>query len=153
MMATERQPGFEWFIGQNDAAEHARVIAGPSSATLLGLDAAGVPQGFAILKDLDDAQGNVYLQRIVIAAHGQGFGRGLLDQVVEFVFSSTKAHRFWLHMKAGNHRAHRVYLQAGFIEEGLLRQAMIAPDGGRMDSHVFSILRPEWSLRTASATT
>jgi RimJ/RimL family protein N-acetyltransferase len=153
IMATERQPGFEWLLGQNTADEHAQAMALPANAYLLGLDLAGAPQGFAILKDLLDPQGNVYLQRIAVALHGQGFGRGLLASVVDFAFATTAAHRFWLYMKAGNDRAHHVYLQSGFTEEGRLRQAMIAPDGGRMDSHVFSMLRPEWSSRSASATT
>jgi RimJ/RimL family protein N-acetyltransferase len=153
IMATERQPGFEWFIGQNTAAEHATTMASRDNAYLIGLDARGAPQGFALLKNLQDTHGNVYLQRIVVAQHGQRFGRRLLAAVVDFAFTTTAAHRFWFHMKAGNDRAHHVYLQSGFIEEGRLRQSMTAPDGSRIDSHIFSILRPEWLSRSASATT
>ncbi len=129
------------------------MMALPSNACMLGLDEAGGPRGFVILKDLQDAHGNVYLQRIVVALHGQGFGRRLFAAAVDFAFTTTAAHRFWFYMKAGNARAHHVYLQAGCTEEGRLRQAMIAPDGSRIDSHIFSILRPEWSSRSASATT
>ncbi len=153
MMATERQPGFEWFVGHWSAELHAERMADPTNAYVVGLDQTGQPQGFAILRELDNAWDNVYLQRIAVASPGQGFGRRLLERVTDFVFHETKAHRFWLHMKAGNARAQHVYRQCGFTEEGLLRQAVIAPDGSRIDSHVFSILRPEWSSRSASATT
>jgi RimJ/RimL family protein N-acetyltransferase len=153
MMATERQPGFEWFVGQWSAELHAERMADPTNAYLVGLDHTGQPQGFVIVRHLDEPEGNIYLQRIAIAVHGTGFGRRLLLAVTDFVFRETGAFRFWLHMKADNARADYVYRSLGFTEEGRLRLAHIGPNGERGDALIFSMLRPEWSSRSASATT
>jgi RimJ/RimL family protein N-acetyltransferase len=153
IMATERLPGYEWLVGRWDAARHAATLAEPSSATLVAEDAAGVAQGFAILRQIDDPDGNVFLQRIAVAFPGNGFGRPMLCQVTDWVFGETAAHRLWLLMKQGNDRADHVYRTSGFSQEGVLRQSQIGPDGSRVDALMFSKLRAEWSSTTRSATT
>lgn len=154
LMSTERLPGYEWFVGQWNADKHAEVMTSANSAVLVGLDASGTPQGFAVLRELDNPEGNIYLQRIAITQPGSGFGRALLHAVTGWAFETLpSAHRFWLLVKIANTRAQHVYREAGFTEEGRLRQAHIEPDGARGDSFMFSKLRPEWSCAAASATT
>ncbi len=144
IMQTERQPGFDWLVGSWDAAKHREIMAEASSAYLVATDAGGTRRGFAILRQIDDADGNVYLQRVAMAQAGGGFGRPFLGGIIGWVFDQTRAHRFWLLMKQGNARADHVYRSLGFTEEGTLRQTQIAPDGTRLDALMFSMLRPEW---------
>lgn len=151
-MQTERQPGFDWLVGRWDEARHREVMAEASSAYLVATDAAGVGVGFAILRQVDDLDGNVYLQRVAMAQAGGGFGRHFLRDIIAWVFNETRAHRFWLLMKQGNDRADHVYRSLGLVEEGCLRQSQVAPDGTRLDALMFSLLRPEWQKMPGSAT-
>lgn len=152
ILRTERLPGYDWFIGQWEEARHRAEMADASNAYLVGLDGEN-PAGFAILRQLDDPERNVYLQRFAAAAPGRGFGRAFLQDVTDWVFRETSAHRFWLQVKDGNDRALHVYRSGGFVVEGKLRETLTAPDGGRLDSYVLSMLRAEWSSPPASATT
>lgn len=153
IMSAERGPGYERYIGQWGAERHAGVMADRSNWYLLGLDASGVPAGFAMLRELDHPFSNVYLQRIAVAKAGHGIGRALLARVTDWVFRETAAHRFWLHMAADNVTAERVYRSAGFVHEGSMREFAPRPDGSRFDAMIFSKLRAEWSQPFASATT
>ncbi len=153
IMRTERQPGFDWFVGRWEEAKHRDVMRETSSAYLVATDSEGASLGFAILRQVDDADGNVYLQRVAMAQPGGGFGRHFLRGIMAWVFEQTQAHRFWLLMKVGNHRADHVYRSLGLVEEGRLRESQKAPDGSRLDALMFSKLRPEWSSSTGSATT
>lgn len=152
-MQTERQPGFDWLVGRWDEAKHRDVMAEASSAYFIASDAEGAAVGFAILRQVDDPDGNVYLQRIAMAQPGGGLGQPMLRGIIAWVFDETQAHRFWLLMKQGNDRADHVYRSLGFVEEGCLRQSQIAPDGTRLDALMFSMLRPEWQKTPFSATT
>ena len=55
------------------------------------------------------------------------------------------AHRRWLDVKPFNDRARALYRSEGFVEEGLLRDALREPDGSFQDLVIMSILRPEWA--------
>lgn len=147
IMATERQPGFEHFVGRWTVEAHGETQANPANGYLIGMDEAGERQGFAILRDIYNAEGNVYLQRIAVAEPGRGFGSLLLDRVADWVFENTEAFRFWLHMAATNDRAAHVYAGAGFVTEGRLRLAHVIPGVGRCDALLLSMLRQEWLKR------
>ncbi len=153
IMQTERQPGFDWFVGRWDEAKHRAIMQESSSAYLVGIGPDGETLGFAILRQIDDADGNVYLQRVAMAQPGGGFGRHFMRAIMAWVFEQTQAHRFWLLMKVGNDRADHVYRSLGFTEEGRLRKTQKAPDGTRLDALMFSMLRPEWPKTMGSATT
>jgi RimJ/RimL family protein N-acetyltransferase len=59
------------------------------------------------------------------------------------------SHRVWLDTFTWNHRAQRAYLAAGFVREGVLRDALRKK--GRFESLiVMSILRPEWEAARGS---
>jgi diamine N-acetyltransferase len=57
----------------------------------------------------------------------------------------TSAYRLWLDVLVDNHRARQVYEAAGFVDEGLLRQAYRLPDDSRIDLVLMALLRPEWT--------
>ena len=150
-MAIERKPGFEEFVGRSSAGFHARVIVDPDYAYLVGLDDNGAIGGFAIIRDLTQAQGNTCLKRIAVAQPGRGFGKWLLASVIDWVFESTPTHRFWLDHIVTNTRARHVYERNGFVGEGVFRQAYVMPDGARIDLAVMSLLRPEWQARRSGS--
>jgi RimJ/RimL family protein N-acetyltransferase len=63
--------------------------------------------------------------------------------VLDHAFGTLAAHRVWLDVKVGNERARRAYASVGFVDEGVLRDALRA-DGGYESLAVMSILDHEW---------
>ena len=74
----------------------------------------------------------------------RGYGRAVLRLTMVQVFADHSAHRLWLDVKPHNERALALYRSAGFVEEGLLRDARFH-DGRFQSLIVMSVLRPEWS--------
>lgn len=145
IMAIERQPGYEQFVGRSSAEFHGRAIVDPDYAYLLGIGGEGAIAGFGILRGLSDAMGNVTLKRFVVAAPGKGFGTALLRAIIDWTFTNTAAHRFYLDHIITNDRARHVYEQCGFRREGVMRGAYVMPtDGARVDLALMSLLRGEW---------
>ena len=147
IMATERVPGFEKMVGRGSEADHLAALRAPGYAYFLGVTAAGERMAFAIIRDINDAHGNVCLKRIAVAVPGQGIGSKFLGMVVRWIFTETDAYRLWLDVLADNARARHVYLSHGFVEEGLLRNAYKLTDDRRIDLILMSLLRPDWRLR------
>ena len=147
IMATERIAGFEKLVGRWPEEDHLAALRAPGYAYFLGTNAAGERMAFAIIRDLNDAHGNVCLKRIAVPAPGKGIGSRFLRTVVRWVFTETGAYRLWLDVLADNTRARHVYLSHGFVEEGVLRNAYKLMDETRIDLVLMSLLRPEWCLR------
>ncbi|KAA2242118.1 GNAT family N-acetyltransferase [Salinarimonas soli] len=147
IIGLERAPANARLIGRFEAERHAALLDEPDSRHLLGVDGAGEPFGFAILWGLCDPNGNVLLKRTAVAGPGEGLGRPFLERVVDWVFARPESHRLWLTVAPYNPRAQRVYATLGFVEEGRQREALIVPEGGRVDVIQMSILRPEWAAR------
>jgi diamine N-acetyltransferase len=143
VMATERGPGFEHLVGRSEEAQHRQEMGGPGIAYLIG-ERDGAPNGFAILRGLDDAFGNVYLKRIAVREPGTGFGHDFLRAVIAWSFARPSTHRFWLDVFLNNERARHVYRKVGLREDGVLREAYMMPDGTRRSQALMSILRAEW---------
>ena len=144
IMATERLPGFEQMVGRWSEAEHLATLARPNHAYLVGTNTAGDCAAFAIIRDLDDAHGNLCLKRIAVANPDRGFGSKFLSLVVDWAFSEIACHRLWLEVLVNNARARHLYSSHGFADEGLLRGAFKLPDDSRTDLVLMSLTRPEW---------
>ena len=95
VMAIERAPGFERWVGRSSAEEHRAMMDDANTAYLVG-EAAGETVAFAILRDLNDPHGNCYLKRVAVARPDQGVGGAFLEQVVDWAFDRVAAHRLWL---------------------------------------------------------
>ena len=147
IMETERKPGYDQFVGRYSADEHRAHLANPAFAYLIGENAEGASLGFVILMDLNRRDGNACVKRIAVSSPEKGVGTPLLAGSVDFAFLETNAHRLWLDVVSGNLRAQTVYRKVGFIQEGVLREAALLPDGSRSDFFLMSILRPEWAAR------
>jgi diamine N-acetyltransferase len=147
IMACERRPGYERLVGRWPEEQHAATMRDPDFTYLLGADAGRNPQGFAILRDRFLGFPNLYLKRVAVHDAERGFGSRFLDAVMDWVFSETETHRFWLEVVETNARAAHVYRSLGWIEEGKVREAFVEADGMRGSYLQMSILRPEWEAR------
>ena len=96
VMALERGEGFEAFVGRSSRAEHEEILASARFAYFLGLDVHGLPVAFAILRDLDDPHGNIYLKRVAVDSPGRGRGSKFLALLISWAFHETSAHRVYL---------------------------------------------------------
>ena len=140
ILATERGEGYEALVGRFEEAEHRANLADGNWLYLIGLDAAGTAQGFAILQDRGSGDGSEFLRRIAVVTAGQGFGRRFLSAVIDWAFANSDVQRFRLHVRKVNARARHVYTSLGFVE--------VAPEaGGDTDSVSMSLARSAWAER------
>lgn len=127
------------FVAGWPEEEHRAALAAPGVTHLL-IEEDGAPLGFVILRGVGTH--SVELKRIVIAAPGRGTGRAALRAVKRRVFDAPEAHRLWLDVFPHNARARALYTSEGFVEEGVLRDAVRIGDGFA-SLVVMSVLRPE----------
>jgi len=140
IMATERGPGFEPLVGRFEEDAHRTYLIDTNWLYFIGLDGAKIPQGFAILQDVEKNDGSQFLRRIAVVNPGQGFGKPFLSAVIDFVFAATDAQRFWLSVRNGNARARHVYSSLGFVAEG--------PESPQdPDSTIMAVTRAAWRAR------
>lgn len=146
IMRTERLPGYERTVGRWSVEEHAAEMARASSRYLIG-EENGEAIGFAILQDLDERNGNIYLKRIAVTRQAEGIGPRMLAALQDWVFAIPEAHRLHLRYTAKNEPGARAYARAGFTIEGVEREVYKADDGSRVDAVHSAILRQEWQAR------
>ena len=149
IMAIERTSGYAALVGRSSRAEHEAMLADRRHAYFVGGQAD--VEAFAILRDLEDPHGNVYLKRIAVARAGQGAGARFLAALLDWVFAQTPAHRCHLDCFDDNARAHAMYAKLGFTRDGTLREAYLTADGRRRDLVLMALTRPEWFRRAAAA--
>jgi RimJ/RimL family protein N-acetyltransferase len=142
VMATERTPGYEAFIGQWDHEQHAQALADGRHAYFLGRRA-GTPVGFVMVRDYAAKHRVTYIKRVAVSEAGQGIGRELVAGVVDTIFDQTDAYRVWLNTLTINEPAKRAYLAIGFQQEGVARCSSLFR-GEYRDELMMSVLRPEW---------
>jgi RimJ/RimL family protein N-acetyltransferase len=142
IMACERRPGYERFVGRWPEDQHRSRMTDPELRYLVACDESG-PLGFAILHQTWMRPRNTYLKRIAVHDAQKGHGKRVLAALTDWVFSDTDTHRFWLEVIEDNPRARHVYRAMGWTEEGVVREAY--EDRGGHGSFVqMSILRTEW---------
>ena len=108
--------------------------------------------GEAVLNDWSAEQLSANF-RILLGPGGRdrGLGSEATRLTIDYAFSTTQLHRLELEVFAFNPRAQRVYEKAGFVVEGVRRDALRF-DGAYIDAVIMSILRPEWEERRAAIT-
>ncbi len=72
-----------------------------------------------------------------------GFGSEATRLMVQYAFETLNLNRIQLHVNSENHAAIKIYQRCGFIQEGVLRQAMYKK-GRYFDFWVMGILRDDW---------
>jgi RimJ/RimL family protein N-acetyltransferase len=86
----------------------------------------------------------VYSIRICDPGHwGKGYGSEVTELMLHYAFDILNLHRVQLHVWTENTRGIRAYEKAGFVREGLLREAMMH-NGKYCDFYVMGILVREW---------
>jgi RimJ/RimL family protein N-acetyltransferase len=148
VMSIERLPGYADLVGQWSREQHEGKLADSDYAYFLGVSQ-GAPVGFAVVKGIDDAMGNLCLHRIAVATVGGGLGTGFVSELCAQAFGNPVVERIWLDVLPGNTIARRVYGKLGFVEEGTMRSSLRYPDGRRADLVLMSMLREEWIARAA----
>ena|SRR5437868_7019238 len=96
--------------------------------------------------DADNLRCNLRIALLGSRVFGQGYGTEAIGLVVEHAFLTTPLNRISLEVFDFNERARHVYLKAGFVEEGVLRDALLW-EGRWHDSILMSVLRADWSGR------
>ncbi|MDZ7272127.1 MAG: GNAT family N-acetyltransferase [candidate division KSB1 bacterium] len=89
-----------------------------------------------------------YLALLDSEAWGKGYGGEATRLMVDYAFATLNLNRIQLHVCAENTPAIRIYEKAGFVKEGVLRQAMYRR-GGYVDFWVMGILREDWERNKA----
>lgn len=75
---------------------------------------------------------------------GKGYAREAMTLMVDYGFAQLNLNLIYLTVIAHNSRAHQIYLDCGFVEEGRLRQR-IYRGGAYSDLISLSITRDEWA--------
>jgi RimJ/RimL family protein N-acetyltransferase len=77
------------------------------------------------------------------ALRGQGLGTEAIGLLLRYAFNMLGLTRVELEVASQNERAIRCYLRAGFVLEGVKRQAFMV-DGKHADLTVMAVLNDEW---------
>ena len=80
------------------------------------------------------------------SAWNHGLGTETVELLLRHGFETLNLNRIFLSVYADNPRAKRAYEKAGFVHEGVQREA-IFKRGKFIDVHIMSILRREWEAR------
>ena len=124
VMAIERSPGFELYVGRSEEAEHRAMFDSPSHAYRLGVGETGAIEAFAILRGLGDVHGNLYLKRVAVARPGQGLGTAFLEPRSRRRVRDDWAPNASISTASPTTPApKRAYLKLGFTRDGVLRKA------------------------------
>lgn len=146
VLTTEQHPENRPFISQWSQEQHQAAIADPNVAHWITERVEDQhPVGYAILVGLQNPDGSLFLQRLVITHKGYGYGRATLSRLQQLAFETYQMHRFWLDVKQHNHRAQNLYRQLGFVQEGLLRDCERTSTGYE-SYYLMSILETEYQM-------
>lgn len=113
-------------------------------------DAQGEALGHIELGFIDMQNASASVSRVLVfpAARGRGACTPMIGRVLEIGFGEMGLRRIELRVYAFNTPAIRCYERAGFVREGMLRQAQRV--GHEVwDLVVMGILREEWDARAA----
>jgi RimJ/RimL family protein N-acetyltransferase len=141
VVAAEAHPDNAPFLAPSPREEHLAFMRDPGQRHLVA-EAGGERVGFVLLR-MHRADRAVELRRLAVTVKGRGYGRAALRAATALAFEDPETHRLWLDVKPYNEVARALYRSQGFVEEGVLRDALYY--GGRFESLVvMSLLRPEW---------
>ena len=147
IMAIERTPGFEEYVGRWSEEQHSAEMAKDRSRYFVLRDEGGTVRAFAIFQKIGDPDLRVHLKRIVASEAGEGAGSRLLQSALDWLYTETETNRVDLDLFVENERARRAYEKLGFIVEGRLRDYHRSVDGRLRDALIMSILRKDWARR------
>jgi RimJ/RimL family protein N-acetyltransferase len=135
-----------------DAASHRRWVESATHVWLRAIETAAAGHVGNVLLHREPARRAAYFQIYLGEpyARGQGLGARVLDATLAHAFESEHVHRVWLHTLPDNVTAGRLYARAGFVLEGVERDAL-PRDGGFVSQYRWSLLAPDWRSRRRRA--
>ncbi|MEV4437955.1 GNAT family protein [Streptomyces sp. NPDC049577] len=102
--------------------------------------ATGEVVGEVVLNDWDPGNESCGFRICLVpGVHGRGLGTEATRLIVDHGLRRLGLHRISLEVYAFNPRARRAYEKAGFVAEGVLREALLW-EGERVDAVVMSVL-------------
>lgn len=146
----EHKPENAAFVSLWSKEQHAQSLRDTDVLHLIIETRQQQPIGYAILAGLNQGHQNLEFRRIVIGEKGQGFGKAALENIKRLAFEELNAHRLWLDVKDFNTRARQLYVDEGFVVEGVLRECLKV--GDRFESLVvMSMLQQEYRQQIAKS--
>jgi diamine N-acetyltransferase len=136
-----------------EATQHEAAIRFPDMRHFIieSLDDGMQAAGFAMLIGCRNPHKSIELKRLVVQHKQRGIGRAAVRMLKKVAFDELGAHRFWLDVKGQNTRAKALYDSEGFVQEGVLREAVKVATlpGGYDNLVVLSLLKTEFEARRA----
>ena len=137
--AEDQERWFDWYLNQGDMRRFVASVKGN-------------PVGYGLIKSIDQIHRSAEVGLCIASEHwGKGYGKRLLEWLVERVLVTLNFHRCWLDTFADNERAICLYERVGFQCEGTLRENRLK-NGRYRDSIVMSILDREWKVGLSDKT-
>jgi RimJ/RimL family protein N-acetyltransferase len=132
-----------YLAGANHPAESDKLVY----CAVLGIE--GIPAGHISLSAIDRKNGSARISRVVVNPELQGRGLGLrmVREVMRIAFEALGLHRLSLGVFDFNMAALKCYTAAGFVREGISREAALF-GGEYADCIEMGILEREWQAIT-----
>lgn len=131
VMTLEQDSYNKRFVFSWTRQEHLAAIADPNRLHLVIRDLEDQPVGYMILAGADSADRSLEFMRMVIVPKGRGYGRQAVRLLKLLAFKNLNFHRLWLDVYEDNLPAIKLYLDEGFVQEGLLRECKRSDQGYR----------------------
>jgi diamine N-acetyltransferase len=152
VIQSEQDPQNADFVYQWSKKEHLQALNNPKYKHYIIRDTlTNKSCGYVILDDVDSPSNCINLRRIVVTCKGHKIGQHTLWQIQNIVFTELFAHRLWLDVYTDNIRAYNLYLKAGFIVEGCLRDSYLLK-GQYKSQYIMSVLSSEFTAQDEKAT-
>lgn len=101
--------------------------------------------GILRLTDIDWQNSNAAIGLDIFSRfRGMGYGKEAFKFAVDHFFLRFNFHRLWLLVSGENIPAQKIYTNAGFKEEGIMRNQLFK-NGKYVDYIMMGILREEWA--------
>ena len=142
VLEAEREASLTGYVGLWPLEKHEATLTNPDELHLIVVNNAGDRVGYVILRELTNENNRLELFRITITAKGQGYGEATLRLIKKWSFEVKKVNRLWLDVK-GHNTANKLYEKIGFVQEGILREA-IKFNNGYEPLIIMSILSSEY---------
>lgn len=123
-----------------------RCVPDPDRRDLLVLSPEGAVLGESVINEIDweARSANFRIALFGASARDRGLGSWATALTRDYAFRDLGLHRLELDVFSINPRAERVYAKAGFVREGVRRDAIPLGDGTYCDDVLMAILEQDW---------
>jgi RimJ/RimL family protein N-acetyltransferase len=77
---------------------------------------------------------------------GKGYGREVLNEIIRYCFEDLNMNRIGAEIYSFNERSIKMFENAGFIKEGIIRQ-LVYKRNKFEDEYMYGLLRGEWKVQ------